>query len=179
MIPAFYMEPRLRTVATERVTRGTLVPSMINVLMNHPALPEHDLSCLRSIYYGGSPMPGELLRRAMEVLDCEWGQLYGMTEAAPVVTLRNAEDHRRGAAGKEGDAARLRSAGRPVVGVEAQVRCADGTPAEIGEPGEVWVRGPNIMKGYWRREQETEAALDAEGWYHSGDAAYADAEGYL
>ena len=179
MIPAFDPELWLRTVATERVTRGTLVPSMVNMLMNHPALSEYDLSCLRSIYYGGSPMPGELLRRAMEVLDCEWGQIYGMTEAAPVVTLLNPEDHRRGGAGEEPYAARLRSAGRPVVGVEAQVRCADGSPAEIGEPGEVWVRGPNIMKGYWKREQETEVVLDAEGWYHSGDAAYADAGGYL
>ena len=81
--------------------------------------------------------------------------------------------------GEEPHATRLRSAGRPVVGVEAEVRRADHSPAEIGEPGEVWVRGPNIMKGYWNREQETEAVLDGEGWYHSGDAAYADAEGYL
>jgi acyl-CoA synthetase (AMP-forming)/AMP-acid ligase II len=179
MIPAFDPELWLRTVAAERVTRGTLVPSMINMVINHPALLEYDLSCLRSIYYGGSPMPGELLRRAMEVFDCEWGQLYGMTEAAPVVTLLNAEDHRLGAAGEEPHATRLRSAGRPVVGVEAQVRRADGSPSPIGEPGEVWVRGPNIMKGYWKRERETEAALDADGWYHSGDAAYADPEGYL
>ena len=179
MIPRFDPELWLRTVAAERVTRATLVPSMINVLINHPALPAHDLSCLRSVYYGGSPMPAELLRRAMEVLGCDWGQLYGMTEAAPVVTLLSAADHRRGAAGEEPYAARLRSAGRPVVGVEAQVRREDGSPAEIGEPGEVWVRGPNIMKGYWKREHETQAALDADGWYHSGDAAYADAEGYL
>ncbi|MGA8745747.1 MAG: long-chain-fatty-acid--CoA ligase [Solirubrobacterales bacterium] len=179
MIPAFDPELWLRTVAAERVTRGTLVPSMINMVINHPALAEHDLSCLRSIYYGGSPMPGELLRRAMEVFDCEWGQLYGMTEAAPVVTLLSAEDHRRGSSGEEPFRSRLHSAGRPVVGVEAQVRRADGAPAEAGEAGEVWVRGPNIMKGYWNREEETKAVLDADGWYHSGDAAYSDAEGYL
>lgn len=100
MIPAFDPDLWLGTVAAERVTRGTLVPSMINVLVNHPNLTSHDLSCLRSIYYGGSPMPGELLRRAMEVFDCEWSQLYGMTEAAPVVTLLGAEDHRRGSSGR-------------------------------------------------------------------------------
>jgi long-chain acyl-CoA synthetase len=179
MIPAFDPELWLRTVAAERVTRAMLVPSMLNMVINHPDLASHDLSCLHGILYGASPMPEELLRRAMEVFAGEWCQGYGMTEAAPLVTVLTPADHRRGAAGEEPYASRLRSAGRPVVGVEAQVRREDGSPTEIGEPGEVWVRGPNIMKGYYNREQETAAALDADGWYHSGDAAYADAEGYL
>jgi long-chain acyl-CoA synthetase len=179
IIPAFDPELWLRTVTAESVTRGGLVPTMINMVINHPALADYDLSCLRSILYGASPMPEQLLRRAMEVFPCEWRQAYGMTEAAPIVTILTPEDRRRGAAGEEPYAARLLSAGRPVVGVEAQVRREDGSPAEIGEPGEVWVRGPNIMKGYWNRPEETAAVLDADGWYHSGDAAYEDAEGYL
>jgi long-chain acyl-CoA synthetase len=179
IIPAFDPELWLGTVAAERVTHVLLVPSMINMVINHPALADYDLSCLRNMLYGASPMPEQLLRLAMEVFPCEWWQGYGMTEAAPIVTFLTPEDHRRGAAGEETHASRLRSAGRPVVGVEAQVRREDGSPAEIGEPGEVWVRGPNIMKGYHNREQETAAALDADGWYHSGDAAHADAEGYL
>jgi long-chain acyl-CoA synthetase len=179
IIPAFDPELWLGTVAAEGVTHALLVPSMINMVINHPALADYDLSCLRNMLYGASPMPEQLLRRAMEVFPCEWWQGYGMTEAAPIVTFLTPEDHRRGAAGEEPHASRLRSAGRPAVGVEAQVRREDGSPAEIGEPGEVWVRGPNIMKGYYNREQETATALDADGWYHSGDAAYADAEGYL
>jgi long-chain acyl-CoA synthetase len=179
IIPAFDPELWLDAVAAEGVTHALLVPSMINMVINHPALADYDLSCLRSMLYGASPMPEQLLRLAMEVFPCEWRQGYGMTEAAPIVTFLTPEDHRRGAAGEEPHASRLRSAGRPVVGVEAQVRREDGSPAEIGEPGEVWVRGPNIMKGYYNREQETATALDADGWYHSGDAAYADAEGYL
>jgi long-chain acyl-CoA synthetase len=74
---------------------------------------------------------------------------------------------------------RLRSAGRPVVGVEAEVRLADGSRAGVGETGEIWARGPNIMQGYWNRPRETAAALDGDGWYRTGDAAYADADGYL
>ena len=169
MIPAFDPELWLRTVAAERVTRGTLVPSMINMVINHPALAEHDLSCLRSIYYGGSPMPGELLRRAMEVFDCEWGQLYGMTEAAPVVTLLSAEDHRRGSSGEEP----FYIPPRTLPGVRWLAwrhRCAApmAAPAEAGEAGEVWVRGPNIMKGYWKREEETKA-----GWMTRAGASRA------
>jgi len=177
--PAFDPQGWLATVASERITHAVLVPTMINMVLNHPAIGEYDLTSLQLLAYGGSPMPVELLRRGLELLPCEWRQLYGMTEAAPVVTLLPGEDHRRGAAGEEPFATRLRSAGVPVVGVEAEVRRDDGSPAEVGEPGEIWVRGPNIMKGYWNRPQETAAALDSDGWYHSGDAAYQDADGYL
>jgi long-chain acyl-CoA synthetase len=131
------------------------------------------------VLYGASPMPTELLRTAMRTFPCPFGQAYGMTEASPIVTFLSFEDHRLGAEGEEPFASRLRSAGVPVVGVEAEVRRADGTPADVGEPGEIWVRGANIMKGYWNRPEETAAALDADGWYHSGDAAYQDADGYL
>lgn len=179
IIPAFEPERWLRTVAAERVTRALLVPTMISMVVNHPAVVEHDVSSLRGMLYGASPMPQGLLRRAMEVLPCDWTQAYGMTEAAPVVTNLTPDDHRRGAAGEQPYADRLRSAGRPVVGVEAEVRRADGSRAGVGETGEIWARGPNIMRGYWNRPQETAAALDAEGWYRTGDAAYADAGGYL
>jgi long-chain acyl-CoA synthetase len=178
-IPAFDPELWLRTVAAERVTRAVLVPTMVNMLVNHPTLAEHDVSSLQTLTYGASPMPEELLRRAMKALPCEWLQGYGMTEAAPLVTVLPEEDHRRGAAGEEPFATRLRSAGPPTVGVEAEVHRPDGTRCEVGECGEIWVRGPNVMQGYWNRPEETAAALDHEGWYHSGDAAYADADGYL
>jgi len=179
IIPAFDPALWLKTVAGERVTRGLLVPTMINMVVNHPDAQGADLSSLRSMLYGASPMPEELLRAAMRLFPCDWIQAYGMTEAAPIVTCLTAEDHRRGAAGEQPFATRLRSAGAPVVGVEAEVRRADGAPADVDEPGEIWVRGPNIMKGYWNRPEETAAALDDEGWYHSGDAAYVDADGYL
>jgi long-chain acyl-CoA synthetase len=102
-----------------------------------------------------------------------------MTEAAPIVSYLTPADHQRGLAGAGTEGKLLRSAGRPVVGVEAEVRCADGARADPEEVGEVWVRGPNVMIGYWKRPRETAAALDGDGWYHSGDAARADANGCL
>jgi long-chain acyl-CoA synthetase len=171
-IPSFDPELWPATVEAEGVTQGVLVPTMVNMLVNHPALTAHELGSLDQIVYAGSPMPQELLRRAMELLPCGWAQSYGMTEAAPIVTYLSPEEHRGG------DQC-LRSAGRPVVGVEAEVRRPDLSVAKVGEPGEVWVRGPNVMKGYWNRPKETAEALDLDGWYRTGDAAYQDTEGYL
>jgi long-chain acyl-CoA synthetase len=179
MLPAFDPGAWLETVSRERVTRTLLVPTMVNMVVNHPDVDRYDLSCLRMIVYGASPMPEAVLRSAMETFACEWAQGYGMTEAAPLVTLLTPEGHRRGLADERPFAARLRSAGRAVVGVEVEVHRADGSRADVDEPGEVWVRGPNVMTGYWRREAETAAALDMDGWYHSGDAGYLDADGYL
>jgi long-chain acyl-CoA synthetase len=161
-------------VEAERVTRGLLVPAMIGMVLEDPALADADLSSLRMVLYGASPMPAAVLARAMAAMPCGWAQGYGMTEAAPLVTMLTAEDHR------SGDAARLRSAGRPIVGVEVEVRRADGvTPCEIDEPGEVYIRGANIMQGYWNRPEETAVALVEGHWYRSGDAAFVDADGYV
>jgi long-chain acyl-CoA synthetase len=178
IVPAF--EPSLvaRTIEAERVTVSVLVPTMINMLCNHPGVASHDLSSMRQVLYGGSPMPSAVQRKAAQTIDCDWVQVYGMTEAAPGVAICRI-DHRRALAGEEPDATRSRSAGIPMIGVEAEVRRSDGSRAGPGEPGEIWVRGPNVMAGYWERPAETAAVLDPGGWYHSGDAAYADADGYL
>ncbi|WP_354698028.1 Long-chain-fatty-acid--CoA ligase [Paraconexibacter sp. AEG42_29] len=179
VIPSFDPGLWLATVAQEAVTRALLVPTMINMVVNHPAAGDTDLSSLRSVVYGGSPIPTAVLTAAMRLLDADFSQAYGMTEASPLVSSLSPEDHRRGAAGEEPFAGRLRSAGRPIVGVDAQVFGPGGERCGDGEIGEVWVRGDNIMAGYWKREEETASALDAEGWYHTGDAAYRDADGYL
>ena len=130
--------------------------------------------------YAASPMPKETQRRALATLRCDFTQMYGMTEAAPLVTQSTPEDHRRGAAGEETFVSRLDSAGAEVVGVQCEVRDPiTGTPVADGQPGEILVRGPNVMLGYWRREDETRAVLTPDGWYRSGDMAYADDRGYL
>ena len=101
-----------------------------------------------------------------------------MTEASPIATSMDGEDHRRGMAGEEPYAGRLRSAGAPVPGVHCEVRREDGSLADVGEPGEIYIQGPNIMTGYWNRPEETAHAL-VDGWYRSGDVAWQDADGYL
>lgn len=178
-VPSFDADLVGRVIEREQVTMTLIVPSMINMLVNHAGTAHRDLSSLRLLIYGASPMPAQLQQTAMKLLPCEFTQLYGMTEAAPLLTQCSPEDHRRGAAGEEPYAGRLRSAGAPVIGVQAEVRREDGTRAEVGEVGEVWARGPNIMRGYLNRPEETAAALDDDGWYHSGDAAWADEHGYL
>ncbi len=166
-------------VEHERATMTLLVPTMINSLVNMAGIEGRDLSSWRLLAYGASPMPAELQRRAMSVLPCGFVQAYGMTEASPLLTFCSATDHARGAAGDPAYVDRLKSAGAPVPGVETEVRREDGvTVCEVGEPGEVWARGPNIMVGYWKRPEETAKAL-VDGWYRTGDVAYADAHGYL
>ncbi len=177
-IPAFDPTRTIRALADERCTIALLVPTMIAMTVADGGLATADISALRLLIYGASPMPSALQRSAIEAFGCGIAQAYGMTEASPVVSWLDEETHRRGAAGEEPHAARLRSAGVAVVGVRAEVRREDATMADVGEPGEIYIQGPNIMTGYWNREDETEAAF-VDGWYRSGDVAYRDDAGFL
>jgi long-chain acyl-CoA synthetase len=179
ILPRFDAAAVLATIDSERITHTVLVPTMLRMLLDElDAERSHRLDSLEHIQYAASPISPTLQHRVLERLDCEIVQFYGMTEAAPTVTRCSGEDHRRGFAGEEPYAKRLGSIGAPVIGVEAEVRGAAGQRLAAGEIGEVWVRGPNVMLGYWSRPEETAAALTG-GWYRSGDAAYADEDGYL
>ncbi len=179
VLPAWDPAKFCDLVEQEGMTIALLVPTMINSLVYMPGVESRDLGTWRLLGYGASPMPAELQRRAMSVLSCGFMQLYGMTESSPLLTICSADDHRRGAAGETGFVERLKSAGSEVPGVECQVRREDGTLADVGEPGEIYARGPNIMLGYLKRPEETAKALGPGGWYRSGDVAYMDAHGYL
>jgi long-chain acyl-CoA synthetase len=178
ILPRFDAEAVAETIERERITHLVLVPTMLDMLLRVLDERPTDLSSLRNIQYAASPISPELQGRALARFQCELAQFYGMTETAPTVTHCTPEDHRRGAAGEEPYRTRLRSMGAPVPGVQVQIRDADGAEVPSGEIGEVWVRGPNVMLGYWQRPEATAAAL-VEGWYRSGDAAYADGDGYL
>ncbi|MGB0729031.1 MAG: AMP-binding protein [Ilumatobacteraceae bacterium] len=177
-IPAFEPTATVSALADEHCTISLLVPTMLGMVLASGALDGADLTALRALMYGASPMPGEVQRRVAEGFGCELYQLYGMTEASPIATSMDGEDHRRGMAGEEPYASRLRSAGAPVPGVRCEVRREDGSLADVGEPGEIYIQGPNIMAGYWNRPEETAHAL-VDGWYRSGDVAWQDADGYL
>ncbi len=174
-IPRFDPADLLRAVTEYRVTTTVLVPTMINMLINHPDIAKSDLSSLHQIMYGASPIPPELLRRAMGVLQCKFQQGYGMTEAAPLVSVLTAEDHERALHENE---RLLTSAGRPILGVTVRIVDDQDRDVSVGEVGEIIVRGPNVMKGYWQKPAQTEKALRG-GWYHTKDMARADGEGYL
>lgn len=175
IVPAFSPALVAATIAAERVTATILVPTMINLLVNDPDTADVALGSLRVVYFGGSPMPAGVLQQARARLGCDLVQLYGMTEAAPIATVCWID----GDPAAEPWRSRLRSAGVPIVGVEVGVRRGDGSEADVDEVGEVWVRGQNVMAGYWRRPEETAAAITADGWYRSGDAGRFDADGYL
>jgi long-chain acyl-CoA synthetase len=178
VLPRFEADTVLTTIERERISHTVVVPTMLAMLLDAPGSSAADLTSLRNVQYAASPISPELQRRVLERLDCEVAQFYGMTEAAPTVTHLSPEDHRLGFAGHEPQRSRLASMGIPVPGVEVEVRSWSGEVCEPGAIGELWVRGPNVMLGYWNRPDATEAAL-VDGWYRTGDAAYADEHGYL
>ncbi len=165
----------LRTIEGEKVTHAQFVPTMINMLVNHPRFTESDISSLSFILYGASPMPEGVLRKALEVMPkVRFMHAYGMTEAAPIVTLLDP----RYTTLDGPFAGRLKSCGQAAPGCEVKIVDADRREVPRGTAGEVAIRGANIMKGYWNRPDETAAVL-AAGWYYSGDGAYMDDEGFV
>jgi long-chain acyl-CoA synthetase len=171
-VPVFDPVPVMDNVERYGVNWTTMVPTMIAMIINHPKFDASRLSSLRDLVYGASPMPLALLQRIATIFpDLKLWQGYGMTECSSVLTLLTPEDHETG-----GD--RLRSAGRPVWGVELSIRDPAGLEVARGAEGEVWARGGNFMREYWHRPEETEAVF-AGGWYHTGDAGHLDDAGYL
>lgn len=176
MMKLFIPDMVMQTIERYKVTVTLLIPAMLNWMINHPDFGKYDLSSLRAIGYGASPMPSEVLRKAMTSLSCQFGQAYGMTEASPMLTFLGVEDHVLD--GPPEVVARLASAGQPSVGVEVRVVNERGEDVKPGEVGEVIARGPNIMLGYWKRPEDTAEAI-RDGWYYSGDMATVDDEFYL
>ncbi|HSV40004.1 MAG TPA: long-chain-fatty-acid--CoA ligase [Nocardioidaceae bacterium] len=172
IVPAFDPVAVAKAIEQHRVTDVLLVPTMIQVLVDHPAVKELDLSSLERVVYGASTIPEALLRRAMSTLpQTSFIQGYGMTELAAVATILGADEHRAGGR-------LLRSAGRAAPHVELRIVDEAGATVPAGTVGEVTVSGPNVMLGYWNRPEETAAALRG-GWMHTGDGGYLDEEGYL
>ena len=171
-VPMFEPGKVLETIERYRVDWTMMVPTMIAMVINHKEFRPERLASLRDLVYGASPMPASLLERLMEAVpDLNLWQGYGMTESSSVLTMLSAEDHRRGGP-------ILRSAGRPLMGVQVQVLRQDGTMAARGENGEICARSGNLMREYWNQPEQTAAAL-RDGWYHTGDEGHIDAEGYV
>jgi long-chain acyl-CoA synthetase len=177
--PGFDPELVGRMIEEHDVTVCVLVPTMINMFLNHPGTAERDLSTWRLCLYAASPIPMALLQRAMRELPCGFSQGYGMTEMSPHCCQLNTEDHDRAMSGDADAERRLASAGTPCIGVDVECRRPDGTLCAIGEVGEITVRGPNMMPGYWNRPAETAQAFTDDGWYRTGDLGSIDAGGYV
>ncbi len=172
------VDPGLLLDLIERhgVTHSFLVPAVVQMLTDHPSLPERDLSSLQRIAYGGAPMSETQLLRAIELLRCEFMGVYGMTETSGTVVALDPADH-----DPVGPRSRLlRSVGRPLPWLRLKI--ADpltGEEAPAGAVGEIWVRAEQNMVGYWHQPELTADTLVDDGWLRTGDAGYLDAEGFL
>ena len=176
IIPAFSPPAVLESIARDRVTDVLLVPTMVQLLVDHPAMKAGpDISSLKRVIYGASTISEAVLDRAMAALPgVEFSQAYGMTELSPVATINPAWYHT--AEGRS--AGKLRSGGRASFGTEVRIVDEVGVEVERGTVGEVAVRGPNVMLGYWNQAEQTAAAL-RNGWMHTGDGAYMDDDGFI
>jgi long-chain acyl-CoA synthetase len=173
-LPRFEPQLLCETIAQHRVTTTVMIPTMINLLTQWPEIGRFDLSSLRYLLYGGSPIAPEVIRRTREKLPgCALGQGYGLTETSPLLTTLDDVDH---------TGQRLLSCGRPVLGVELAILDAEGLPAPAGAPGEIVARGENVMRGYWRQPEATRDAFvggETGGWFRTGDIAYQDEDGFV
>ncbi len=172
----FDQQAFFETVQKERATHVFLAPTMVYMLLDHPDRRKYDVSSLRCLLYGGAPMHVERLKEAMDAFGPSLMGGYAQMEAANLICRLHPEEHVK--KGPERIVRRLASCGRPVAMV--QLRIVDDSDRDVptGEAGEIIVRGPHVMKGYWRREEETAAAL-RNGWLHTGDVAKMDDGGYV
>jgi len=162
-------ERALQLIERERVTVFGGVPAMVWQVLEHPDFASYDLSSVRAIGYGGAPAAPELVRRLEAMFP---GRIpsngYGLTETSSVTTMNGGLDYRR----------KPDSVGVPVPVCDVQVVDGEGQPLPDGEVGELWIKGPNVVTGYWNKPEATAAAI-SDGWLHSGDIARVDEEGFV
>ena len=171
-------DPRavLELLSREKITICQFVPTMITALLQVDNLEAFDLSRFRLLPYAASPMPVELLKRAMKKFPCQFMQMYGQTETGPATTALRPEDHRL--EGSEAQLARLASAGKPIVDYEVRIVTEDGRDVAIGEVGEIIVRSEAMTIGYWELPEETARAI-RDGWLYTGDFGRFDEDRYV
>ncbi|QJI29560.1 AMP-binding protein [Pseudomonas sp. ADAK18] len=174
LIERYDDELLLQTIEQERVTRLFLVPAMVNRLVNFTGVERFDLSSLRLVMYGAAPMAPALVQRAIEVFGPILAQGYGAGETCSLVTVLTEQDHLP----EDGDVRRLASCGRCYFETDLRVVNEQFEDVRPGEIGEIVVKGPDIMKGYWQAPELT-AEVMRDGYYLTGDLATVDELGYV
>jgi long-chain acyl-CoA synthetase len=167
LLPRFDAETALRIIAGHRVTVFEGVPTMYVAMLHRPDRADYDVSALRMCFSGGAALPVEVLRGFEEAFGCMVLEGYGLSETSPVASCNHPDRER-----KPG------STGTPVRGVQMRVVDKEDHEVPQGEVGEIVIRGPNVMKGYWHRPEETAGAMRG-GWFHTGDLARVDEDGYF
>ncbi len=167
LIPRFDPKKALEIIDRDKVTIFQGVPTMYSAMLNCDSRDEYDVSSLRLCMSGGSAMPVEVMRKFEEAFDCKVLEGYGLSETSPVASFNHPDRER-----KPG------SIGTPIEGVEMRVVDDDGNEVPDGDVGEIAIRGHNVMKGYWNRDDATEEAI-TDGWFATGDMAKVDEDGYF
>jgi len=168
-IPKFSPQSFCETIERDRVSHTVLVPTMINMLTQFSELKKYDLTSLEALGYGGSPMAPELIHRTREALPhLQLVQVYGLSETGFLTGL---QDH-------EHTENRRMSCGRTCPGIDVRVVDESGKEVGAGQPGELVVRGANVMRGYWNNAEATALAF-RDGLFRTGDVGYQDADGYF
>jgi acyl-CoA synthetase (AMP-forming)/AMP-acid ligase II len=168
-LPRFEIEAFLTAMQKYRVTVANLVPPVILALAKHPAVDRYDLSSLKGIGSGAAPLGPEVAQACAERVGCAVRQGYGLTESSPVTHFTPPGPGRN----------RPGSVGPPVPNTEVQIVDLSGEPLGAGEEGEIWVRGPQVMKGYLHQPEATERTLTRDGWLRTGDIGRVDDDAYL
>ena len=167
LVERFEPVPALNLIQQEKVTVIFGAPPMYTAWCATPGADQYDLSAVRLAISGAAPLPADVLREFRDIFNVEIYEGYGLTETAPTLTSnRMTEKPRPG------------SIGKPLPGIELRIVDESGTDVELGDPGEIIVRGPNVFKGYWQRAEATEQVL-RDGWFRTGDIAVQDEDGYL
>ncbi len=170
-VPVLAFDPALvlELLEAERAVMFGGVPTMMIAMLGHPDIERRDLSSLRVAVSGGSPVPAELVRQVEARLGVRFSIVFGTTECSPLVTQVKLDDS---------DQDRAETLGTPLPQTEVMIADAHG-PVPVGQPGELCARGYLVMRGYHDAPEATAAAIDSEGWYHTGDLASLDSRGYL
>ena len=172
VLPGFDPTAVLEAIQKYRITATMLVPTMLYILLDHPKIDDYDLSSLETVYYGASAMSPTRLKEAIEKFGPIFFQFFGQSECGMTIAVLKKEEH------DVGDMARLATCGRAVPWLKVALLDDELNEVPDGEPGEICVRGPLVMKGYWNKPEQTEEALKG-GWLHTGDIARKDAQGFL
>jgi acyl-CoA synthetase (AMP-forming)/AMP-acid ligase II len=170
-VPVFVGHKAVRLVRDLGVTTACVVPAQMQMMLAPPRPRREDFVSLRKVVYGGSPIAEALLARCIDTFDCEFAQIYGLTECGNTAVCLPPDEHVVGGT-------RMQAAGRPYPGVQVRIVDGDGAPVRNGVVGEVCLRSPAVMLEYWGLPEAT-AATVVGGWLHTGDAGYLDEDGFL
>jgi long-chain acyl-CoA synthetase len=168
LIPRFEPVKALEIIQRDQVNVFEGVPTMYSAILNVPNRGDYDTSTLKVCASGGAALPVELMRGFEAEFGCKILEGYGLSETSPIASFNHPDRERKAG-----------SIGTPIAGVEMKVVDDDGESLATGEVGEILIRGHNVMKGYWRNPDATAAAVDADGWFRTGDMAVVDEDGYF